>query len=157
MQQYRIASFCVSWWEEVFLTEQDECCEGVLTFLILFVQTWNKTRFSLRLFLQFTLPKLLWLVNTGKENTYKTYLFWLEPLPSFLLACSLSGLLCFIPSRWFVVVCPLSLWKTSQWLWPGLRLLTSVFSLLHHLGKQRELSPSRRGDFAGVMGLLMFW
>lgn len=39
MQQYSIASFYVSWGEEVFLTEQDECFEGVLTFLILFVQT----------------------------------------------------------------------------------------------------------------------
>lgn len=155
MQQYRIASFCVSWWEEVFLTEQDECCEGVLTFLILFVQTWNKTRFSLRLFLQFTLPKLLWLVNTGKEKTYKTYLFWLEPLPSFLLACSLRAAVLH-PIQ--VVCCCLPPFpvEKSQWLWPGLWLLTSVFSLLHHLGKQRELSPSRRGDFAGVMGLLMF-
>lgn len=35
MQQYNIASFYVSWWEEVFLTKQDECIEGVLTFLIL--------------------------------------------------------------------------------------------------------------------------
>lgn len=70
MQQYNIASFYDSWWE-VFLTEQDKCFEGVLTFLIIFLQTSNKTHFSLRFFLQFTLAKLLWLVNTGKEKTYK--------------------------------------------------------------------------------------
>lgn len=70
MQLYNIASFYDSWWE-VFLTEQDKCFEGVLTFLIIFLQTSNKTHFSLRFFLQFTLAKLLWLVNTGKEKTYK--------------------------------------------------------------------------------------
>lgn len=43
--------------------------------------------------------------------------------------------------------------KTSQWLWPGLQLLTFfLLSLLHHLGI-RELSPSRKGVFFWCDGI----